>query len=121
MRNTRNPALPSHVKRMSPRLRKKLRVGQFREWGFNLKAILNDGLDDAAQDSLLEAWLGAVDTQAVSFGGQFDARGTLEGMVFPVGKQPVDDAVRIALLDWLKARAEVASLQASELIDIWHG
>ncbi|TDR80170.1 50S ribosome-binding protein YggL [Paludibacterium purpuratum] len=120
MRKTRNPSLSSHVKRMSPRLRKKLRVGEFRELGFSLKAAIAADLDIAAQDDLLEAWLGVVDDHGVSFGGQFDARGALEGVVFPIGGQPVTTAVRTALLDWLKARAEVGDLQASELYDIWH-
>lgn len=113
-------ALTGRLKRLNARQRKKLRVGEFSEQGFSLKATLVQGLDFAAQDALLEAWLGAVDDRGVSFGGQFDARGTLEGMVFPVGAQTVTDALRIELADWLKARAEVAELQISEIFDIWH-
>ncbi|BEV72259.1 MULTISPECIES: YggL family protein [unclassified Paludibacterium] len=120
MRTARNPALASHVKRMSPRLRKKLRVGEFRELGFSLKASIDAGLEVAAQDALLDAWLGEVDRHGVSFGGQFDARGAMEGVVFPVAGNLVTEAIRTGLLDWLKARPEVKDLQASGLFDIWH-
>lgn len=120
MRTTRNPSLASHVKRMSPRLRKKLRVGEFRELGFSLKASIDAGLDVTAQDNLLDDWLGEVDRHDVSFGGQFDTRGAMEGVVFPLAGNLVTDTIRRGLLDWLKARPEVKDLQASGLFDIWH-
>jgi uncharacterized protein YggL (DUF469 family) len=120
MKHQRNPALPSHVAQMNRRQRKKQRVGEFTELGFTLRATLNSELDDAAQDQLLDAWLNLLDQQGVSFGGQFDPSGTLEGVVFPVAARAVDDAVRSTLLDWLKNSKEISSVQASELQDIWH-
>jgi hypothetical protein len=121
MQNPTTPALSAKLRRRKPRQRKKLRVGEFSEYGFSLQARLKADLTADAQDALLDAWLFAVDAQGVSFGGQFDARSTLEGIVFPVGIRVVDDTVRTALLDWLKARPEIESLQASEMFDIWHG
>jgi uncharacterized protein len=121
MQDTRTPSLTGRLKRLNARQRKKLRIGEFSEQGFSLKATLTSGLDPAAQDALLDAWLVAVDEQKVSFGGQFDVRGALEGIVFPVGATLVTADVRTALLDWLKGRAEIADLQASEIFDIWHG
>jgi hypothetical protein len=120
MRPQRNPALPSRVQRMNLRQRKKQRVGEFTEMGFSLQAALVADLTPEAQDVLLDAWLEAVDQQQVSFGGQFDASGTLEGVVFPVCDVKVSDEVRVNLLDWLKGRSEIASLTASGLFDIWH-
>ena len=94
-------ALPCRLKNLNLRQRKKQRVGEFTELGFTLKASISSDLDSAAQDSLLDGWLDAVDQQGVSFGGQFEAAEALEGAVFPVSKIAVTESVRTALLDWL--------------------
>lgn len=120
MKPARNPALPRHLKQMNLRQRKKMRVGEFTELGFTLKASFAADLDHAAQDALLDAWLDLVDQQSVSFGGQFDATGTLEGAVFPVSSIAVTEEIRTALLDWLKGRSEVSAVEASGLFDLWH-
>jgi len=113
-------ALPCRLKNLNLRQRKKQRVGEFTELGFTLKASISSDLDSAAQDSLLDGWLDAVDQQGVSFGGQFEAAEALEGAVFPVSKIAVTESVRTALLDWLKARSEITAVEASSLFDIWH-
>jgi len=120
MKSQRNPSLSSNLKRLNLRQRKKMRVGEFTELGFSLKAQFIAGLDIEAQDALLDAWLSAVDQLGVSFGGQFDGAGTLEGLVFPVSAVVVSDEVRTTLLDWLKARGEIAELESSVLFDLWH-
>jgi uncharacterized protein YggL (DUF469 family) len=120
MKHQRNPALPAHVAQMNRRQRKKQRVGEFTELGFTLRATLSSELDDAAQDQLLDAWLNLLDQQGVSFGGQFDPSGTLEGVVFPVTSNTVSDDARRTLLDWLKSNKAVTVVEASKLQDIWH-
>ena len=120
MKPQRNPNLPSHLKQMNQRQRKKLLVGEFTELGFTLKASFGADLDAAAQDVLLDAWLDVVDQHGVSFGGEFDANGTLDGAVFPVSKIAVTEEVRIALLEWIKNRSEISGVEASGLFDIWH-
>jgi uncharacterized protein YggL (DUF469 family) len=120
MKPQRNPALPGNLKNLNTRQRKKMRVGEFQELGFSLKAQFVAGLDIATQDALLDAWLTTVDQAGVSFGGQFDADGTLEGLVFQVSRVAVSEEVRSSLLAWLKSRAEVASMEASGLFDLWH-
>lgn len=122
MRAQRNRNAPGHVKRMSLRRRKKLRVGEFTQHGFSIRAELTAGLDAAAQDALLEAWLDAVDRHGLSFGGEFDGvAGRLQGMVFAVSATvPLTAALRQALADWIEARAEVRTAAIGELFDIWH-
>lgn len=104
------------LKRLKPRQRKKLRVGEFQELGFTVVANL---VDDAASDGLLDAWLDIVEQQGVSFGGHF-SDGQLDGIVFPVGGTLVTDEVRATLNTWLAARAEVSNVECSALLDVWH-
>lgn len=121
--NQRNPHSSRRLKHMSPRLRKKLRVGEFAELGFTLEATLADNLAVQAEDALLDAWLNQVDAHAVSFGGSFTGGkpSILTGMVFPVGATKVDEDMRQELVAWLNARPEVARLAAGELADVWYG
>ena len=120
MKPARNPTLPRRLKKMNLRQRKKMRVGEFTDFGFTLKASFAADMDHAAQDALLDDWLNTVDQQGVSFGGQFDASGKLEGAVFPVASTKVTNEVRGVLLDWLKSRSEISGVEASELFDLWH-
>ncbi|POZ61352.1 50S ribosome-binding protein YggL [Chromobacterium alticapitis] len=114
---THNPNSAQRLKRLNARQRKKMRVGEFRELGFHLVAELHDSVDT---DALLDGWLSRVDDAGISFGGHFDGKSKLEGVAFPVAEIKIDDALRGELVAWLQARAEIKSLEASELIDLWH-
>lgn len=107
------------LKRLSPRQRKKLRVGEFQELGFTVIANLKDQAADGAHDGLLDAWLDAVEQQGVSFGGHF-SDGQLDGIVFPVNGTLVSEEIRQALSAWLAARPEVDNVECSDLLDVWH-
>ncbi|OHX16924.1 hypothetical protein BI343_01270 [Chromobacterium amazonense] len=117
MASIRNANSAQRLKRLNARQRKKMRVGEFRELGFHLVAELHEGVD---ADALLDGWLTRVDEAGISFGGHFDGKGKLEGVAFPVSERKIDDALRGELTRWLQARAEVKTLEASELIDLWH-
>lgn len=123
MPNRRNPQSRQRLKNLTPRQRKKLRVGEFAELGFTLEATLANGLEVNAEDALLDAWLNQVDSHGVSFGGSFigGKPSVLAGMVFPVGATKVDDNLRQELVHWLNARPEVEKLAAGELSDVWYG
>jgi hypothetical protein len=116
----RNPNSLQRLKKLNTRQRKKQRVGEFTELGFHLVATFATGVDAAALDGLLDDWLSTVDTTGVSFGGHFDGAQRLEGVVFPIGAIKVDAEIKAQLSAWLQARPEVASLDAGELIDMWH-
>ena len=115
-----NPNSPRRLRHLNARQRKKLRVGEFTELGFSLLATLQAGLDEAAKDGFLTAWLEEVDRHRISFGGHFDGQSRLEGVVFPVQRGSISAELRDTLITWLNARAEVTELQADELSDLWH-
>ncbi|CUA84096.1 Uncharacterized conserved protein YggL, DUF469 family [Gulbenkiania indica] len=118
--SVRNPHSPNRLKRLKPRQRKKMHVGEFSELGFHLVATLAESKPAEALDALLDAWLTEVERHGVSFGGHFDGRSHLEGVVFPVGDTKVSEEVRTALVGWLGQREEVENVEAGELIDLWH-
>lgn len=117
-----NPNSKQRLKRLSPRQRKKMKVGEFTELGFSLLVTLKPQLAADAQDALLDAWLEAVDAQGVSFGGHFggDEVQRFEGIVFPVGRTKVTEEMRASLVAWLNARDEVDAVDADELADLWN-
>lgn len=117
MATARNPNSTRRLKRLNNRQRKKMRVGDYRELGFHLTIGLQA---DADTDGLLDGWLSRVDEADVSFGGHFDGKDKLEGVVFPISQTKITDALRSELIAWLQARSEVATLEASELLDLWH-
>lgn len=107
------------LKRLKPRQRKKLRVGEFQELGFTVIANLKEDIASSAYDGLLDAWLDIVEQQGVSFGGHF-SDGQLDGIVFPVNGVAVTTDILATLNAWLSARAEVSNVECSELLDVWH-
>ena len=107
------------LKRLKPRQRKKLRVGEFQELGFTVIANLKEDAAAGAHDGLLDAWLDAVEQHGISFGGPF-SDGQLDGIVFPINGVAVTAEMRNALNTWLQARAEVSDVECSELLDVWH-
>jgi hypothetical protein len=54
---------------MKRRLRKKKRLGEFRELGFEIRADLRDGIEDADFEAFMDRWIGVVDARQLAFGG----------------------------------------------------
>ena len=105
--------MPKHRTR---RLRKKLRVGEFQELGFDVTFTLRDGLDE---DQLMNFWdafiLQAIEQNGLAFGG-----GT-SGFVSAWGRGSAQESHRELVRGWLTARPEVQSADAGPLVDAWHG
>lgn len=101
------------AKQRSRRLRKKLHVGEFQEFGFAFKAELKaDAREEVFVDALLEE---VIEPNNLEFGGW--ATG---GFVTKAVRGTVSEEERQAVLNWLRARPELASARASELVDAWH-
>lgn len=108
----------SKINNRSPRLRKKLRVGEFTELGFNLKFSLKSELDEAAQHTFFDAFLGeSLEQAGLAFFGFDDNAGNIEGFVTSSKRGSVSEAQRSGFESWLKARSEVAKIDVSELKD----
>ena len=106
----------SLTKRRSRRLRKRLYVGEFQEFGFAVRFELQGKPDDKQSSAFQDAFiLEAIERNGLGFGG-----GDTEGFVTAVHGSATE-AHRHAVESWLGARAEVSSVKVGPLVDAWHG
>lgn len=111
--------------RLNRRQRKKLRLGEFQELGFEASATfcIPFQYDDGVYDAFLVAFIDFIESRDLLFGGM--------GGAFPLAKTDAfvttskrgstTDEDRHAVLAWLQARPEIAHAQVGEFIDAWHG
>lgn len=103
------------AKRRSRRLRKKLRVGDFQQFGFEVSFSLRPGLAEADSIRFWDDFvLEAIERNGLAFGG-----GT-EGFVTAWGRGTATDVHREAVRAWLSSRPEVVSADVGPLVDAWH-
>lgn len=103
---------------MNRRQRKKLRRGEFRELGFELRFALASGTSDADQDAFWTAFIDEIERIGLSFGGGGGIR--WEGFLTARGARgSVEAAARDALAAWLAARPDVRDISAGPLVDAW--
>lgn len=101
---------------MRKRLRKKKRIGEFREFGVEVFITLHMGVDfDAFLDDFI---CDAVEANGLAFGGggcapQFD--GFLE-----LGRQEVLDSDLAIVSAWLAADSRVRTFELGTPVDLWH-
>ncbi|HEX5355480.1 MAG TPA: 50S ribosome-binding protein YggL [Aquabacterium sp.] len=101
------------AKQRSRRLRKKLHVGEFQEFGLAFKVQRKPGtLDISFVDALLTD---VVDPRGLEFGGWASG-----GFVSRLGRGSVTEEDRQALIDWLGQRADVETAMVSGLMDAWY-
>ncbi|MDE2593196.1 MAG: YggL family protein [Burkholderiales bacterium] len=100
-------------KQRSRRLRKKLHVGEFQEFGLAYKATIKAGSNEVVfVDTLLDEF---IDPRGLEFGGW--AAG---GFVSKSGPGSVTEEDRQALIEWLSKRPEVESVLMSGQLDAWY-
>jgi uncharacterized protein YggL (DUF469 family) len=119
-RQRRNSAASNRLRRMNRRQRKKYRLGEFRELGFELGWQFRNIEDDVAVDAFIDAFLSFVEARDIGFGGGFRPDGG-DGFACRLNRGSVTEDDRTALVAWLKHHPAVASAQAGEFRDAWHG
>ena len=105
---------------MRKRLRKKLRLGEFSEYGFDVSYRLRDDLSETEADDFLFRFLEqAIEANSLACGGgggppayEFCAVSDHRGS--PTREQ------RSAVGAWLDAQVEVANHSVGEFFDAWH-
>jgi len=103
------------------RLRKKKRIGEFRELGFEVLADLRDGLSPNEFDAFLDRWISAVEGRQLAFGGGGGHDGKFEGFVARAGRGSASDEDRATLASFLESDAAVIRHEVRELRDAWYG
>ena len=103
-------------KQRSRRLRKKLHLGEFQEFGFMVDIELVADVSPEAREAFVEALLvDVIDARCLAYGG-----GELGGFVCGYEKPSATEEDRAALREWLSARSEVLSADVGELVDAWY-
>lgn len=106
--------------RYNRRQRKKLRLGEFIEFGFSVQATLRDPADQGAIDALLDDFIDCIEARGLIVGG-----GIGEALHLFVtsgnAREPLTEAKREYVSDWLAGRAEFSKVEVGSLTDAWHG
>jgi uncharacterized protein YggL (DUF469 family) len=101
------------AKQRSRRLRKKLHVGEFQEFGLAFKTTVKAGTqEETFVDALFNEF---IDPRGLEFGGW--AAG---GFVTKAERGNVTEEDRTALIAWLGKRPEVEAVLMSGLLDAWY-
>lgn len=104
---------------MRKRLRKKFRLGEFREFGFEVR-FTTPKLTPAEADAFLDQWIEFVESQHLQFGGGGNAA-DWSGFITIAGRGSTTAGQRDAVIRWLQSYPGVTDVRVSDPIDAWHG
>lgn len=102
---------------MRKRLRKKKHLGEFREFGVEVRIEVKPAAD---HDSFLDDWIiQAVEGNGLQFGGG-GSRSEMSGFL-ELGRQEQVAAKLASVEGWLKSDSRVKSYEFGPPVDAWHG
>jgi uncharacterized protein len=102
------------------RLRKKKRVGEFKELGFELRTNLRPGLTGVELDAFVDRLIDVVEARKLGFGGGA-GRDRLDGVVTRIGRGSATENDRAALAAFLAGDDAVVRHEVGALRDAWYG
>lgn len=107
---------------MRKRLRKKKRIGEFRELGFHVGLKFSSGMDSTSQDDLIDRFIEeAIENNELMFGGG-GFEGEFSGFVTADSSRgSVTEGQREAVQKWLTTDDSISGYYVSSLMDAWHG
>jgi uncharacterized protein YggL (DUF469 family) len=107
------------LKGMKKRLRKKLRLGEFREFGFEISFRLSDDLDQPGLDGFWDSFIGeAIEARGLMCGGACGC--AWDVFVTRTGRHSATEEDRRGLTGWLERHPNVSDVRIGPLIDAWH-
>ena len=104
---------------MKKRLRKKLHLGEFREFGFSVAFQTPSTLSTDERNSLLDAFIEMIEQNGLQFGG--GGLDKWEGFVALDSRGTATEQHRQAVHKWLNNHPQIESIIVGELIDSWYG
>ncbi len=107
-----------NLKNKNRRLRKKLRLGEFKEWGSQFDAKLKS-LSEESMNAFFEAWIGFVIEQGWQFGGGCSPDSLSGFLTKPDRKSMTETDIELTR-KWLTARSEVDKVNFDPLCDAWY-
>ncbi|GLI34703.1 50S ribosome-binding protein YggL [Desulforhabdus amnigena] len=104
------------------RLRKKLRVGEYKELGFLVRFEFADELPTEKCNELLDSFLStAIESNGLLFGGG-GYGSSWEGFVIldaPRGSVTEEDRTKVT--NWFETQSGIKSFDIGPLVDAWYG
>lgn len=119
----RDPRSSSRIRRLTPRQRKKLRVGEFQEYCFDVELEFRNPIGDEPYSVFIDAFFGFLEQRGM-LGGGFGGRepiGKADGVIAMIGRGSPTEQNRDAVVQWLRTRPEIADARALDCKDAWHG
>ena len=105
---------------MRKRVRKKRRLAEFREFGFEVRLTLKPGLTEAERDSLMDRFiLEPIEGNGLLCGGG-GGPDVLEFFVHRASRGTATEADRQAVAAWAGEQPEIVEHAVGSLIDAWH-
>lgn len=102
---------------MKKRIRKKKRLGEFREWGCEIEITLRSPSD---LDIFLDLFVQQIEEMGCYCGG--GGAGVRLSMMAELGRGEQNSLIlKERLLGWVKACHMVQDSSASPIFDLWHG
>jgi len=103
---------------MKKRLRKKLRKGEFKEFGFRIKFKIDpklsiEKIDEITWDFIIDA----IEANDLMFGG--GGSYLYEGFCAKVKGSATEDDIK-NIEKWINGQSEILDYEIGELIDAWH-
>lgn len=113
----------ARVRRLNQRQRKKLRVGEFTEYVFDVELTFSEPIDVDSYYGFTDGLFGFLEGRGLlggGFGGRFPLTAT-SGVITTLERGSPGEDDREAVAQWLRARPEVANVSVHALVDGWHG
>ena len=101
----------------SRRLRKKLRVAEFQEFGFVVDIRFDPMSIDL--DAVFDLWIDFVEAQGWSFGGGALEESQLSGFLCQAGRGGLGEPQRESVVKWAAVQPRL-QLAVGPLLDAWH-
>ncbi|KGJ89056.1 YggL family protein [Colwellia psychrerythraea] len=106
-----------NAKNRSRRIRKKLRVDEFQELGFDVAWKLQDGINGEELDAFISKFFAeAIQPNELGFGGEGDT--LWHGLICTQALGSCTEEHRVAVEKWLTGNG-ATSVAVSDLYDVW--
>jgi len=113
----------SRMRRLNPRQRKKLRVGEFKEHCFDIELVFHAPMRGEPYHDFINDFFGFLEQRGL-LGGGFGGRepfSETEGVIANIQRGSPSEEDREAVVAWLRGRPEIVDARAREFKDAWHG
>lgn len=106
--------------KLKRRLRKKIRVGEFQEFGFQVEVKFKLNLSKSVSNKFYSDFIALIEENKLAFGGGSSPE-SLQGFVTGWEKyRSPTDVQRKKIENWLKDRKEISKCEVGILKDAWY-